>query len=196
LIRGRYDIALLTYEKFAALALTHPHVLAQAGVIVVDEAQMIADPTRGANLEFIMTLVRMRRREGVEPQVVTLSAVIGETGGLESWLGGRLLRRNERPVPLAEGLLRADGSFRHLDPATGEERVEPGVVQRQYKKKGLLEIEWVILGFRWAGACRRGLLGGDIPRLSGRMRVAETLGSILLLSPSTKPSETLFSGLQ
>src|ERR1700722_9744175 len=30
-------------------------------------------------------------------------------------------------------------------------------------------------GFRWAGACRRGLLGGDIPRLSGRMRVAETL---------------------
>ena len=32
-------------------------------------------------------------------------------------------------------------------------------------------------GFRWAGACRRGLLGGDIPRLSGRMRVAETLGS-------------------
>ncbi len=142
LIRGRYDIALLTYEKFAALALTHPHVLAQAGVIVIDEAQMIADASRGANLEFIMTLIRMRRREGIEPQVVTLSAAIGDTGGLKSWLGGRLLRRNERPVPLAEGVLRADGSFRYLDPTTGEELVETGVVQRQYGKNS--SQDWII----------------------------------------------------
>ncbi|MGX7006171.1 DEAD/DEAH box helicase [Caballeronia sp. KNU42] len=142
LIRGRYDIALLTYEKFAALALTHPHVLAHAGVIVVDEAQMIADASRGANLEFILTLIRMRRQECIEPQVVALSAVIGDTGGLESWLGGRLLRRNERPVPLAEGILRADGSFRYLDPATGEERVEGGVVQRQYGKNS--SQDWII----------------------------------------------------
>jgi helicase len=142
LIRGRYDIALLTYEKFAALALTHPHVLAQAGVIVVDEAQMIANASRGANLEFIMTLIRMRRREGIEPQVVTLSAVIGDTGGMESWLGGRLLRRNERPVPLAEGVLCADGSFRYLDPVTGEELVERGVVQRQYRKN--TSQDWII----------------------------------------------------
>jgi helicase len=142
LIRGRYDIALLTYEKFAALALTHPHLLAQAGIIVVDEVQMIADASRGANLEFILTLIRMRRREGIEPQVVALSAVIGDTGGLESWVGGRLLRRTERPVPLAEGVLRADGSFRYLDPATGEERIETGVVQRQYVKDS--SQDWII----------------------------------------------------
>jgi len=142
LIRGHYDIGLLTYEKFSALALSHPHVLAQAGVIVVDEAQMIADASRGAKLEFILTLIRMRRREGLEPQVVALSAVIGDTGGLETWLGGRLLRRNERPVPLAEGLLRADGSFRYLDPATGEGRVEHGVVQRQYGKGS--SQDWII----------------------------------------------------
>jgi helicase len=142
LIRGRYDIALLTYEKFAALALILPHLLAQAGVIVVDEVQMIADASRGANLEFILTLIRMRRREGLEPQVVALSAVIGDTGGLERWLGGRLLRRTERPVPLAEGLLRADGSFRYLDPVTAEERVETGIVQRQYGKDS--SQDWII----------------------------------------------------
>jgi len=142
LIRGRYDIALLTYEKFAALVLTHPHVLTQAGVVVVDEAQMLADESRGANLEFILTLIRMRRREGVEPQVVTLSAVIGDMGGFETWIGGRLLRRTERPVPLAEGVLRADGSFRYLDPATGEERIERNVVQRQYKKDSAQD--WII----------------------------------------------------
>ena len=142
LIRGRYDIALLTYEKFSALALTYPHVLAQVGVIVVDEAQMIADASRGANLEFILTLIRMKRRAGLEPQIVALSAVIGDTSGLESWLGGRLVRRNERPVPLAEGLLRADGSYRYLDPATGKERVDHNVVQRQYGKNS--SQDWII----------------------------------------------------
>jgi helicase len=142
LLRGRYDIALLAYEKFAALALTYPHLLAQAGIIVVDEAQMIADASRGAHLEFVLTLIRMRRRDGIEPQVVALSAVIGDTGGLESWLGGRLLRRNERPVPLAEGVLRVDGSFRYLDPASGKERVETGVVRRQYGKDS--SQDWII----------------------------------------------------
>jgi helicase len=51
------------------------------------------------------TLLRMRRRDGLEPQVIALSAVIGDTNGLERWLGGRLLRRTERPVPLDEGVV-------------------------------------------------------------------------------------------
>ncbi len=142
LMRGKYDIALLTYEKFAALALAYPHILAQAGTIVVDEVQMIADQSRGANLEFILTLIRMRRREGIEPQIIALSAVIGDTGGLETWLGGRLLRRTERPVPLREGVLRYDGSFRYIDPSDGSEKIERGVVVRM----GLKETaqDWII----------------------------------------------------
>jgi hypothetical protein len=119
LMRGQYDIGLLTYEKFAAIALTFPHVLAQVGVIVIDEAQMIADRSRGANLEFLLTLIRMRRREGVEPQIIALSAVIGDTNGLEQWLGARLLRRTERPVPLDEGLLLGDGTESILIVPTG-----------------------------------------------------------------------------
>lgn len=142
LIRGRYDIALLTYEKFAALVLTHPHLLYSAGIIVVDEVQMIADASRGANLEFILTLIRMRRREGIEPQVVALSAVIGDTGGFENWLGGRLLRRTERPVPLAEGVLREDGSFQYLNPDTHETEVLDNVVSRQYGKNSAQD--WII----------------------------------------------------
>jgi helicase len=142
LLRGQYDIALLTYEKFAAIALTFPHVLAQAGVIVVDEAQMIADASRGANLEFILTLIRMRRRQGIEPQIICLSAVIGDTNGLEQWLDARLLRRNDRPVPLKEGLLLADGRFRFLDPDTGQECREGPLIQRQYGK-GTSQ-DWII----------------------------------------------------
>jgi helicase len=134
LLRGQYDIGLLTYEKFAAIALSFPHVLAQVGVIVMDEAQMIADRGRGANLEFILTLVRMRRREGIEPQLIALSAVIGDTNGLEQWLGARLLRRTERPVPLDEGLLLGNGYFRFVDPVNGQERVEGPLIQPNFGK--------------------------------------------------------------
>jgi helicase len=114
--------ALLTYEKFSAIALTDPHVLEQVGTIVIDEVQMIADESRGANLEFILTLLRMRRRDGLEPQLIALSAVIGDTNGLERWLGGRLLRRVERPVPLNEGVLCSNGTFRYFDGDNGQER--------------------------------------------------------------------------
>jgi helicase len=132
LLRGQFDIALLTYEKFAALALTHPHIMEQVGTIVIDEVQMIADKSRGANLEFIMTLLRMRAREGLEPQVIALSAVIGDTNGLERWLGGRLLRRNERPVPLDEGIVCPDGRFRFLDGDSGHESSRERLIQPLY----------------------------------------------------------------
>lgn len=143
LLRGQYDVGLLTYEKFAAIALTFPHVLAQVGAIVIDEAQMIADRGRGANLEFILTLIRMRRREGIEPQLIALSAVIGDTNGLEQWLGARLLRRTERPVPLEEGLLLGTGHFRFLDPENGNEQVEGPLVRRLVGGKGSSQ-DWII----------------------------------------------------
>ena len=142
LLRGRYDIALLTYEKFAAIALGYPHVLEQVGTIVVDEVQMIADKGRGANLEFLLTLMRMAARRGTAPQLVALSAVIGETNGFERWLDARLLRRTERPVPLDEGLLLGDGRFRYLDGRTGEEVTSEPLIRRAFGK-GTSQ-DWVI----------------------------------------------------
>jgi len=136
LMRGQYDICLLTYEKFAALALGNPHLLEQIGTIVIDEVQMIADTSRGVNLEFILTLLRMQRRRGIEPQLIALSAVIGDTNGLERWLGSRLLRRTERPVPLDEGILKPDGGFRFITSDTGEERTVPAYIRPEFSGKG------------------------------------------------------------
>jgi replicative superfamily II helicase len=141
LMRGQYDVCLMTYEKFAALVLGSPHILDQVGIVVVDEVQMIADESRGTNLEFILTLLQMQRRQGIEPQLVLLSAVIGDTNGLERWLGARLLRRNERPVPLDEGILCADGGFRFIDPS-GEEKTVASYIQRQYGKNS--SQDWII----------------------------------------------------
>jgi helicase len=115
LMNGRYDICLMTYEKFGAMVLANPHVLHQVGTIVVDEVQMMVDQGRGANLEFVLTLLKSRRAEGIKPQIICLSAVIGDTGGLERWLDGRHLRHDSRPVPLIEGVLNSAGHYRFVD---------------------------------------------------------------------------------
>lgn len=122
LLKGQYDICLLTYEKFLSIILSNPYVLEQVGTVVVDEVQMIADNSRGANLEFLLTLLRMRRSEGIEPQIIALSAVIGDTNGLEGWLDANLLRREERPVPLDEGIISSNGDFRFLTSDTNDEK--------------------------------------------------------------------------
>ncbi|MCX5695999.1 MAG: DEAD/DEAH box helicase [Candidatus Omnitrophica bacterium] len=134
LMRGQYDICLMTYEKFSALVLGNPHILEQVGTVVIDEVQMIADESRGVNLEFILTLLKMRRRQGIEPQLIALSAVIGDTNGLERWLNARLLKRTERPIPLDEGVLRLDGSFRFISAEDGKEAVITRHIVPEFRK--------------------------------------------------------------
>jgi replicative superfamily II helicase len=141
LMQGHYDVCLLTYEKFASLVVAFPHLLEQLGTVVVDEVQMVADASRGANLEFLLTLLRMRRATGVEPQLIALSAVIGDTNGLERWLDARLLRRTERPVPLDEGILLADGRFRFLDDKGAEQMTGP-IITREVRKNS--SQDWII----------------------------------------------------
>ncbi|GAA1807934.1 DEAD/DEAH box helicase [Actinomadura chokoriensis] len=123
LLQGQFDLAVLTYEKFAGLALGNPHLLKLLSVIVIDEVQTIVDPGRGAYLEFLLTVLKARRPEGVAPQVVALSAVLGDLGGLESWLDANVIARTERPVPLLEGVLGPDGIYRYVD-AEGTEASE------------------------------------------------------------------------
>jgi helicase len=130
LLRGQFDLAILTYEKFGNLALTFPHVMRLVAVVVIDEVQTIVDGSRGEYLELLLTLVKSRKDEGIEPQIIALSAVLGDLGGLESWLEANLLRRDERPVPLEEGVLDASGRYRYID-ADGGEKTEQ-VIPAQY----------------------------------------------------------------
>jgi len=131
LLHGQFDIALLTYEKFTALALGNPHLLNVAATIVVDEAQMLADRSRGSNLEFLLTLLNKRRGQTGNPQIITLSAVVGDIGGLDRWLGGRRLQWEQRPVPLLEGVVDHAGAS-HFRDESGAEQATPGFIQPLY----------------------------------------------------------------
>ena len=110
LLGGHYDLALLTYEKFTSLILGQRHIMRGVDIVVVDEAQMITDHGRGANLEFALTLLRRGYGTTAPCQIVALSGVTGDTAGLERWLNAELLRTDERPVPLVESVIDRNGS--------------------------------------------------------------------------------------
>lgn len=78
-----------------------------------------------------MTLLNNRRGHTGSPQLITLSAVVGDLGGLDAWLGARHLHSETRPVPLVEGVINIDGSYRYLD-EEGNEQVDAAFVDPLY----------------------------------------------------------------
>ena len=112
---GRYDLGFFTYETFLNLALGSPRLLNQLGSVVLDEGQFITDPNRGITVELIFSLLLRARQRGVQPQLVVLSAVIGNLNNFDRWLDLPLLISRERPVPLIEGVLDRRGTFQFVD---------------------------------------------------------------------------------
>ena len=115
ILRGKYEIAFFTYEKFLGLTAAAPYILNQLGLVVLDEAQFVTDPGRGMVVELLLTSLVSARQRGVTPQLVALSAVIGDTNRFEHWLGCNLLQTNERPVPLKMGVIDRTGAWQYLD---------------------------------------------------------------------------------
>ncbi|MEM6839981.1 MAG: DEAD/DEAH box helicase [Cyanobacteria bacterium P01_C01_bin.120] len=135
--KGQYDIALLTYEMFLGLSVAMPELLAKIGLVVLDETQFITDSTRGIAVELLLTNLLTARERGIEPQIVVLSAVIGNVNHFDEWLGCQTLMTNERPVPLVEGVIDRSGVYQFID-ADGQERIEQmlkphEIIQRKAK---------------------------------------------------------------
>lgn len=136
-VKGQYDLALLTYEMFLGLSVTVPSLLSKIGLVVLDEAQFITDLTRGIGVELLLTNLLMARERGVEPQIVALSAVIGDINHFDEWLGCQTLATTKRPLPLVEGVLDRNGVYQYLD-VDGQECIEQflqphEIVQRKNK---------------------------------------------------------------
>lgn len=136
-VKGKYDIALLTYEMFLGLSLGNPAALNLIGLVVLDEAQFITDPNRGIVVELLLTHLLAAIEKGVAPQLITLSAVIGNVNGFDEWLGCKKLITSQRPVPLTEGVLDRSGLFQYLDPSGKEHTTQllprGSIIQRKDK---------------------------------------------------------------
>lgn len=134
-LKGKFGIALLTYEMFLSLSISNPSIFNKIGLIVIDEAQFITDETRGINVELLLTNIISEREKGNNPQILLLSAVIGDVNHFHEWLDCELLYTQERPVPLEEGVLDRNGIYQYLT-IEGHEEVEQIVPSKEIIQRG------------------------------------------------------------
>ena len=118
--KGDFDLGILIYERFNQLLLKNLDLLKNIDLLIIDELQMIGDSSRGQILELALLKVL---NAGYKPQIIGLSAVLGEVEGLASWLKCKLLLEHKRPVELLQGIL-YKGKFiyrKHNSQEEGEE---------------------------------------------------------------------------
>ncbi len=97
-----YQVIIATYEKLNALLVRNPELIADVGVVVIDELQNISDETRGVPLEILLTRLVTA---SLNTQILGLSATISNAKQVADWLKAALVETNKRDVELREGLI-------------------------------------------------------------------------------------------
>lgn len=97
---ANYDLIVLTTEKLDSLLRNQIIWLNDVKTVIIDEIHLLNDPTRGPTLEIIITLLKML----IKPQIIGLSATIGNPQELAQWLEAELVIDDWRPVELKKGI--------------------------------------------------------------------------------------------
>jgi helicase len=180
--RGSFDLAIMIYEKFNQLLIKNMDVLKLISLLVVDELQMIADPSRGAVLELALTKVKGSK---YSPQILGLSAVLRDVDHLSTWLGCRLLFEKSRPVELLQGVL-LDGKLHFRKYNSGEEGTDELVALESEQSHEILfanleklleKGEQVLIFLKSKADCEKGAF-----LFSERVNLASSSGAIEALS--------------
>jgi helicase len=125
LFRGQFEVAFLTFEKFAAIISARPELKETLGLVVFDELQTIADEGRGHNLELLLVQVRRWRQTSQWPQIIVLCGELADLAPLQRWLAFPVVSSAHRPVPLEEAVIRVStGDIHFIDRESGVERRE------------------------------------------------------------------------
>jgi replicative superfamily II helicase len=114
---GNINLSVMTYEKLTGFLVQQPNLLSRCSTLVVDEVQSMSDPTRGANLEIMLT---QAMRVAEPPQIVALSASLDELHEIDSWLKAETIISSERPVPLTECVCVPSGRAVFADTTTDQ----------------------------------------------------------------------------
>jgi len=116
LLNKQFDVALLTYEKFHAVLSLRPGVIRDLGLVVFDEVQLIEDDGRGRTVELLLMRAKKTQGAGRFPQILVLCGELANLDALQSWLGLQPIGLANRPIPLHEGVVGADGTARVMAP--------------------------------------------------------------------------------
>lgn len=110
--RGDFNIAVVTYEKLAALVGQFPEIIERSRTFVIDEIQMLGDQGRGPRLERFLTRLLLANHP---PRLIALSASLDELAALRDWLRATEVVSVERPIPLVEAVSEPRGSVRTIE---------------------------------------------------------------------------------
>jgi helicase len=102
-----YDVLILTTEKLDSLLRHKVPWINEVKTVIVDEIHLLNDPGRGPTLEVILTLLKMI----IKPQIVGLSATIGNPKELAKWLNAELVYDDWRPIVLHKGVHYSETEF-------------------------------------------------------------------------------------
>ena len=97
---ANYDLLILTTEKLDSLIRHRVAWLSEIKLVVIDEIHLLNDASRGPTLEVIITLLKLL----ISPQIIGLSATIGNPQILAKWLEATLVEDSWRPVELHKGI--------------------------------------------------------------------------------------------
>ncbi|MBI2102547.1 DEAD/DEAH box helicase [Candidatus Woesearchaeota archaeon] len=97
---AKSDLLILTTEKLDSLLRHRLSWLNEIKVVIIDEIHLLNDSSRGPTLEIILTLLKTL----IKPQLIGLSATIGNPKELADWLEATLVIDNWRPVELKQGI--------------------------------------------------------------------------------------------
>jgi helicase len=97
----KYDLIITTSEKFDSLIRHKTPWLKKIKVVIIDEIHLLNDTGRGPTLEIIITILK---RILNKPQIIGLSATIGNPVELAEWMNAQLILDDWRPVKLKKGI--------------------------------------------------------------------------------------------
>ncbi|MEE2644528.1 MAG: DEAD/DEAH box helicase [Myxococcota bacterium] len=104
----RAGLVIATPERLSILARHEAgeRLFENLGAVVIDEAQLIADPRRGLTLELLIARLLTLP---IPPRITLLSATLGDCSALQHWLRpAQLISDNRRHPPLTFEVIEAD----------------------------------------------------------------------------------------
>lgn len=105
-----YDLLILTAEKLDSLIRHDKRILENLGLVISDEIHLINDEKRGPTLEILLSIFKSKYKN---IRIIGLSATIGNSKELSSWLNAVLIEDDWRPVELEHHILLDDKLMRY-----------------------------------------------------------------------------------
>ncbi|MDX1971556.1 MAG: DEAD/DEAH box helicase [Candidatus Sumerlaeia bacterium] len=101
ILRGEIPVVVTVVEKALHLMRHRKLSLSTLRLLVVDEAHLLGEATRGGAVETLLSLWKLLRPR---PQLLALSAVLRDTSELARWLDLEVVQGTHRIAPLREGV--------------------------------------------------------------------------------------------